>query len=84
MDIATMNIPHYPEIVTHPMDFSTIELKLNSSNPTKPDLNPENSRHQTTDQSIADVRLVFTNYVEMSPVRTTQRTQVVLALRAFS
>jgi hypothetical protein len=66
VDIVTMNIPHYPEIVTHPMDFSTIEVKLNSSNPTKPDLNPENPRYQTTDQFIADVRLVFANCVKFN------------------
>jgi len=66
VDVVAMNIPHYPEIVTHPMDFSTIERKLNFSNPTKPDPNPENPRYQTADQFIADVRLVFTNCVKFN------------------
>jgi hypothetical protein len=41
VDIVTTNIPHYPEIITHSTDFSTIEIKLNLSNPTKPNLNLE-------------------------------------------
>ena len=61
IDIVITNIPHYPEIVTHPMDFSKIEDKLSSSNSTKPDPNPEKSRYRTADQFIADVRLVFSN-----------------------
>lgn len=55
--MVAMNIPHYLEIVTHPMDFSTIELKLNFSNPAKPDPSPENPRYQTANQFIVDVRL---------------------------
>ena len=66
VDVVAMNIPHYPEIVTHPMDFSTIERKLNFSSPAKPDPNPENPRYQTADQFIADVRLVFTNCVKFN------------------
>ena len=66
VDIVAMNIPHYPEIVTHPMDFSRIEDKLNSSNPAKPDPNPEKPRYYTADQFIADVRLVFSNCVKFN------------------
>ena len=66
VDVVAMNIPHYPEIVTHPMDFASIERKLNFSNPAKPDPNPENPRYQTADQFIADVRLVFTNCVKFN------------------
>jgi len=65
IDVVAMNIPHYPEI-THPMDFSTIERKLNFSSPIKPNPNPENPRYQTADQFIADVRLVFTNCVKFN------------------
>jgi len=64
--VVAMNIPHHPEIVTHLMDFSTIERKPNFSNPTKPDPNSENPRYQTADQFIADVRLVFTNCVKFN------------------
>ncbi|KAF9649088.1 Bromodomain-containing protein [Thelephora ganbajun] len=66
VDIVVMNIPHYPEIVTHPMDFSTIEDKLKRSNPSNPDSNPEKPRYKTADQFIADVRLVFTNCVKFN------------------
>ena len=66
VDIVAMNIPHYPEVVTHPMDFSTIENKLNNSNLAKPDLNPDKPRYRTADQFIADVRLIFTNCVKFN------------------
>lgn len=66
VDIVAMNIPHYPEIITHPMDFSTIEDKLNSSSPTKPDPNPGKPRYQTADQFIADVRLIFSNCIKFN------------------
>jgi bromodomain-containing factor 1 len=66
MDIVATNIPHYPEIVTHPMDFLANGEKLNSSNPTKPDPNPEKPRYQAADQFIADVQLVFTNCVKFN------------------
>lgn len=61
VDPVALNIPHYPSIIKHPMDFSTIERKLNSSNPAKPDLNPNNPRYYSADEFINDVRLVFTN-----------------------
>ena len=55
VNIVAMNISHYPEIVTHPMDFSTIKNKLNNSNLAKPNLNPDMLQYQTADQFIADV-----------------------------
>lgn len=45
------------------MDFSTIERKLNSSNPAKPDLNPQNPRYHNADEFIFDVRLIFQNCI---------------------
>ena len=66
VDVVAMNIPHYPEIITHPMDFSKIEDKLNSSSPAKPDPNPEKPRYHTAEQFIADVRLVFSNCVKFN------------------
>ena len=66
VDVVALNIPHYPEIVTHPMDFSTIERKLSFSSPAEPDPNPENPRYLTADQFIADVRLVFTNCIKFN------------------
>ncbi|EFI28580.1 bromodomain-containing protein [Coprinopsis cinerea okayama7 len=61
VDPVQLNIPHYPSIIKHPMDFSTIERKLNSSNPVKPDPNPDNPRYLTVEDFVSDVRLVFTN-----------------------
>jgi hypothetical protein len=61
VDTVALNIPHYNSIVKTPMDLSTVERKLVSSNPTKPDSNPENPRYFTADEFINDTRLIFTN-----------------------
>jgi hypothetical protein len=61
VDPIKLQIPHYPSIVKTPMDLSTVELKLNSSNPTKPDPNPLNPRYLGVEAFIADVRLIFSN-----------------------
>ena len=61
VDPVALNIPHYPSIIKIPMDFSTIERKLTSSNPAKPDPNPSNPRYYSADEFVADVRLVFSN-----------------------
>jgi len=45
------------------MDFSTIERKLGSSNPAKPDLNAQNPRYYHADEFVADVRLIFSNCI---------------------
>lgn len=63
VDPVALNIPHYPSVIKHPMDFSTVERKLNSSNPVKPDPNPVNPRYKKAEEFIADVRLIFTNSV---------------------
>ncbi|KAI0757215.1 Bromodomain-containing protein [Daedaleopsis nitida] len=63
VDPLALGIPHYPNIIKRPMDFSTIERKLNASNPTKPDSNSTNPRYLNADQFVQDVRLIFTNCV---------------------
>ncbi|KAG6334920.1 hypothetical protein ID866_4162 [Astraeus odoratus] len=63
VDPVALNIPHYPSIIKNPMDLGTIERKLMSSNPTKPDPNPNNPRYFSADEFVADVRLVFTNCI---------------------
>ena len=47
----------------HPMDFSTVDRKLASSNPSKPDINPNNPRYLSADEFITDIRLIFSNCV---------------------
>lgn len=61
VDPVALAIPHYPQIIKRPMDFSTIERKLSASNPSKPDPNYVNPRYVNVDQFVADVRLIFTN-----------------------
>lgn len=61
VDPVALNIPHYLQIVKSPMDFSTIERKLTSTNPAKPDPNPQNPRYYSADEFISDVRLIFQN-----------------------
>ena len=43
------------------MDFSTIDRKLASSNPAKPDPNLHNPRYLNSDEFVSDVHLIFTN-----------------------
>ena len=61
-----MNIPHYPKIVTHPMDFKTIEEKLDNSVLGKEVPKPDQPRYLSADQFIADVWLVFLNCVKFN------------------
>jgi bromodomain-containing factor 1 len=61
VDPEALKIPHYLQIIKHPMDFSTIERKLLASNPVKPDPNPSNPRYVSADEFVADVRLIFSN-----------------------
>jgi bromodomain-containing factor 1 len=63
VDPIALNIPHYPSIVKTPMDLSTVERKLTSSNPQKPDPNPHNPRYYHAEEFIADIRLMVQNAV---------------------
>jgi hypothetical protein len=45
------------------MDLSTVERKLTSSNPQRPDPNLENPRYHNADEFVTDVRLMFYNCV---------------------
>jgi Bromodomain len=63
VDPVALNIPHYPNVIKSPMDFSTIDRKLSSSNPAKPDLTQQNPRYYNAEEFINDVRLIFSNCV---------------------
>ena len=45
------------------MDLSTVEKKVQSSNPSKPDPNLANPRYCNADEFIHDIKLIFSNTV---------------------
>ncbi|KAK7064899.1 Bromodomain-containing protein [Favolaschia claudopus] len=61
VDYVMLCLPQYPSIVRNPMDLSTIERKLKSSNPEHLDSNPDHPRYLNVDEYIADVRLMVNN-----------------------
>jgi bromodomain-containing factor 1 len=61
VDTVALGIPHYHTVIKHPMDFGTVERKLLSSNPGKPDTNLSNPRYHSAEEFIQDVRLIFSN-----------------------
>ena len=61
VDPVALNVPDYFNVITAPMDFSTIERKLASSNPQKPDPNHGNPRYNNSDEFIADFYLIIEN-----------------------
>lgn len=61
VDPIALGIPHYFNIIKHPMDISTIEKKLLSSNPSKPDPNLANPRYHNVDEFIHDMKLIYSN-----------------------
>ncbi|KAJ8588508.1 Bromodomain-containing protein, partial [Rhizopogon salebrosus TDB-379] len=63
VDPISHNMPHYPSIIKNPMDLGTIEHKLMSSNPSRPDPNPNNPHYYSTEEFISDVQLVISNCI---------------------
>jgi hypothetical protein len=55
--------PHYPSIIKNPIDLGIVEHELMSSNPPKPDPNPNNPHCYSAEEFISDVRLVFSNCI---------------------
>ena len=45
-------VPQSPSIINNPMDLGAIERMHMSSNPQKPDTNPNNPRYKNTDKFI--------------------------------
>ncbi|CAE6454066.1 unnamed protein product [Rhizoctonia solani] len=60
VDPIALNVPHYPIVIKRPMDFFTVETKLQNSNPNKTP-EPLAPRYRTTDDFVADVRQIFEN-----------------------
>lgn len=58
VDPVALNIPHYPSVITHPMDLGTVEKKLNA---TKKGELGDVGFYQNPDEFVADVRLVWAN-----------------------
>lgn len=57
LDYVSLNLPHYPEIVSNPIDFQTIREKL------------ESFLYETPERFANDIRLVFTNAVAFNQRR---------------
>ncbi|KAI8069552.1 hypothetical protein BC940DRAFT_332086 [Gongronella butleri] len=55
VDYVALNIPDYPQIITHPMDISTIEQKLNQGD------------YESPDDFESDIRLMFNNCYRYNP-----------------
>ena len=65
VDVEEWGIPHYPDIIRRPMDFSIVERKLMHSDPSKlgTSLYSANDRYFTANQFEEDVRLIFSNCI---------------------
>jgi hypothetical protein len=58
VDPVALNIPHYPTIITNPMDLSTIEKKLGGSG--KPET-AQYARYANVEEFVTDVKLIVHN-----------------------
>ncbi|KAK7014716.1 Bromodomain-containing protein, partial [Favolaschia claudopus] len=63
VDPVALSIPHYPIIISNPMDLASNEQKLNSSKPSAMRGSPESSPYTSIGDCIADMRLITQNYV---------------------
>ena len=61
VDPIVLGIPHYPTIIKKPMDLSTVERNLISSNPSKPDPAVTRPPYLNADEFVNDVKLIFDN-----------------------
>lgn len=57
VDPVALNIPHYPQIITNPMDLSTVEKKLGGA---KMDT-AQYARYANVDEFVADIKLIIEN-----------------------
>lgn len=60
VDPIALNVPTYYQIITHPMDLSTIEHKLLASGP-KPKGKADKGKYMVKDEVIRDFRYVWEN-----------------------
>ncbi|KAG8897981.1 hypothetical protein FRB99_007738 [Tulasnella sp. 403] len=58
VDPISLNIPHYPNIIKNPMDFSTVEKKLFATKKGSPS---DVGIYNNVDEFITDVRLIWEN-----------------------
>lgn len=58
VDPIALNIPNYHEIITQPMDLSTVQSKLS------------NNQYENGDEFAADVKLIFQNCYKFNPEGT--------------
>jgi hypothetical protein len=69
VDIVLFGIPHYPQVISKPMDLGTVETKLIASDPRGPPKDKSKlskwdeskGRYQSASEVIADVRQIWEN-----------------------
>ena len=61
VDPVALKIPHYFQVIKHPMDFETIEKKLGDSVPGSERGGDERPRYEYLEEFEADVQLMFSN-----------------------
>lgn len=59
VDIVALNIPHYPSVITQPMDLGTIERKINATKKGAP--SDSVGMYHSVDEFADDVRRVWNN-----------------------
>jgi bromodomain-containing factor 1 len=65
VDYMAMGLPHYPSIVSHPMDLTTAEYKLNASGP-KAKGRSDKGKYENREEAITDIRRVWNNSIKFN------------------
>ena len=65
VDPIALGIPHYFQIITHPMDLTTLEYKLQASGP-KPKGRADKGKYANKDEVVLDFDRVWNNSVRFN------------------
>lgn len=65
VDPIALAIPQYPQIISHPMDLSTLEYKLQASGP-KAKGRSDKGKYENREQVVADFRRIWNNSIQFN------------------